>query len=379
MSAARYLISCGGTGGHLAPGIALAQALMERGHRVTLLISEKKVDAQLAAKYPEIHFRTIPGAPLSAVPRALVRFIVQQTRGLWASFRLIGELRPVAIVGFGGFTTAAVIVVGALRRVPVALHEANRVPGRAIRMMAFLARRIYLPIGVKLGRAGDLRVRHASVPVRAEIRRELRDTACGRFGLDPTRPVVAVLGGSQGATALNDWAHRSAGELAAAGIQLCCVTGSGKGAAHVETNPGPQGEEVVSVYLPFCDRMADLLSAADVAVSRAGAGTIAELIRCETPSILVPYPFAADNHQAANAEYLQRQGAAVVVEQKTIDAATPQLLQLVRNEERLAEFRRNLRLLDREDTLRLMVDDLERFYRQRSDGAPLNRPRAAAA
>ena len=146
----RFLIACGGTGGHLSPGIALAEGLNARGHETTLLISHKKVDARLIEKYPHLRFERIPGAPFTLRPAGLVRFVWLQLAAFLFSARIIRAWRPDVIVGFGGFTTAGIILVAALYRRPVALHEANRVPGRAIRLLGGLARRLYLPPGVRL-------------------------------------------------------------------------------------------------------------------------------------------------------------------------------------------------------------------------------------
>ncbi|MBC8011062.1 MAG: glycosyltransferase, partial [Burkholderiales bacterium] len=109
-----FLLSCGGTGGHLSPGIALAEGLAARGHRAVLLISHKKVDTRLAAKYPALRFEPIPGTPFGAHPGVLGRFVVSQSKGFAAGLRLVRSLRPAGIVGFGGFTTASVILAGAL-------------------------------------------------------------------------------------------------------------------------------------------------------------------------------------------------------------------------------------------------------------------------
>lgn len=361
-----FLISCGGTGGHLAPGIALAEELAARGHRVTLLISEKQVDARLAGQYPALEFRRIPGAPFSPSPRGLVRFGVQQARGLLFAYRQIRRLRPSVVVGFGGFTSAAVIVVGAIMGVPVALHEANRVPGRAIRTMAPLARRVYLPVGVTVKNALAGTVRFAGLPVRREIQRLERAEACAVWGLDPAQAVVAILGGSQGASGLNEWARREAGPLAAKGVQLVCVTGPGRGGDETLTLSGPAGRPVMVRFIPFCDRMAALLSAADLVISRAGAGTIAELVRCRVPAVLVPYPHAADNHQAANAAELVRQGGAEVLQQDDVpDGLTPLVDALLAAPERRAAMRAQLAILDRHDPLQLIANDLEQCGRGR--------------
>ncbi len=355
-----FLISCGGTGGHLSPGIALAQGLSERGHRAVLLISHKKVDTRLCEKYPQLDFRRVPSAPFSKNPLGFAQFLLRQTQGFFFSLGLVRKLNPGAIVGFGGFTTASIIVAGALFRVPVALHEANHVPGRAIRLLGRLARRVYLPPGVKLASAPSHAQRSASLPVRPEIQLEPQASARAALGLDPQRPVVAVLGGSQGATALNDWAAQNAAALAASGVQLYCVTGLGKGAAEVREFTDLTGQTIRAIFAPFCDRMATLLSAADLAVSRSGAGTMAELARCQTPAVLVPYPHAADNHQQANAAYFERLGCALVLGQERVAAElTPAVLDLFRNPFQLAQHRQRLLALDRENSLAAFITDLE--------------------
>jgi len=354
-----YLISCGGTGGHLSPGIALAEGLAARGHQAVLLISHKRVDARLVEKYPHLRFERIPGSPFTLKPAGLVSFVVSQTKGFFFSLKLVRSLRPVGIVGFGGFTTAAIIVAAKLRGVPVALHEANRVPGRAIRLLGRLARRVYLPPAVTIPSVREDKVRHVGLPVRKEIVRQSQAEARLRLGLEPKQKVLAIFGGSQGATVLNDWARRELPLLAAGGVQLYCVTGLGKGAAEVMTLKSQDGVPVKAVFVPFCDQVADLLSASDLVLARAGAGSIAELIRCGTPSVVVPYPHAADNHQQANAAYFAREGGGVVVDQTDLLGLSREVIGLIFNGARLQEIRRNLERMNSSDPLELILADLE--------------------
>jgi UDP-N-acetylglucosamine--N-acetylmuramyl-(pentapeptide) pyrophosphoryl-undecaprenol N-acetylglucosamine transferase len=358
-TARTYLLSCGGTGGHLSPGIALAEGLVARGHRAVLLISHKKVDTRLAAKYPALRFEPIPGTPFGAHPAVFARFIVSQTKGFFAGLRLVRSLRPAAIVGFGGFTTASVILAGALHRVPVALHEANRVPGKAVRHLARFARRIYLPSEVTLPGSAAARVRPAALPVRAEIARLPRAEAAARLGLDPAKKILVVFGGSQGATPLNEWARGAAPGLAALGVQLACVTGLGKGDAAFTCHEGPGGADVRQVWIPFCDDVAALLSAADLVVARAGAGSLAEFARIGSPAIVVPYPQAADDHQRANAAWFAKQGGGVVVDQADIARLTPLATALIADDEGLARHRAALERLAAEPALDFILDDLE--------------------
>lgn len=354
----RFLISCGGTGGHLSPGIALAEGLLEHGHEPTLLISRKRVDARLCEKYPELRFERMPGRPFSWSPLKLAACAAGQAQALAFCVRLLARRRPDAIVGFGGFTSGAIVLAGRMARVPVALHEANRVPGLAVRTLGRLADRVYLPLGVSLAAVGRGRIRESGLPVRREIVRFSRAAACGALGLDPNRKVLAVLGGSQGAAALNGWAREQARPLGAAGVQVYCLTGLGKGPDEVVETACAAGGTVRARFVPFSDRMASVLSAADLAVSRAGAGTIAELVRCETPAVLVPYPHAADDHQRANAAFFERQGGGVVIGQDGLAGLRDEVCDAIFNDTLLRKFRANLSRMDRANSLGLMIADL---------------------
>ena len=355
----RFLIACGGTGGHLSPGIALAEALVARGHTTTLLISHKKVDARLSEKYPQLTFERVPSAPFGWRPDKLCRFIWEQGQGLLHCHQLIRRVRPDVIIGFGGFTNAGVVAAGRLAHVPVALHEANRIPGRATRVLSRIARRLYLPPGVRLpGRLG-LMVRHTGLPVRSEIVRLPRAEARAQLGIDPALKLIAVLGGSQGAGPLNRWVEDNLAPLAQDGVQVWCVTGMGKGEVGVREFAGRNGRTVRAWQEPFCDRMGVLISAADLAISRAGAGTLAELVCCETPAILIPYPHAADNHQQANATYFEQQGGGVVVAENALAGLRQEVLDTVFNDWLLNKFRGNLRRMSHENSIEIIVNDLE--------------------
>ena len=373
----KFLISCGGTGGHLSPGIALAEGLAARGHEAVLLVSQKKVDARLLEKYPHLRFARLPGSGFSLNPLQFLKCIGSQARAFLQCVRLVRALRPVGLVGFGGFTSAPLVVAGRLLGVPVALHESNRVPGLAIRTLGCLARRIYLPSGISIPRIRAAATRHVGLPVRREFVRQLPAAARAATGLDLTQKVLVVLGGSQGSGVLNDWMRTQLELLASAGVQVYGVTGLGKGQEGVTMLTSKLGVPVRTESVVFSDRVAQLLSAADLVVSRAGAGTLAELIRCETPAILVPFPEAADDHQRANAAFFASQGGGVVVDQTRLANLTAEVLQLIFNDGRLRECRFNLQRMGRTDPLELMLNDLEQITA--TSAAAARNPQHAAA
>lgn len=360
----RILICCGGTGGHLSPGIAIAQALIRRGHECCLIISKKRVDAQLVKKYPDLQFVAAPGTAFAWSPVGLFHFLWGQMRNFWFGTKLIRSFRPDIVFGFGGFVSVGMGVTGKMFGIPLVLHEANRQPGKTIRILARLSDRIYLPEGIRLRGIPLRKVREAGFPLRKEIYRIPAVEARSSLGLPPDGKLLLVLGGSQGAQALNQWVEQNQEKLASHGIHVLCLTGLGKGEARIEELPGPDRRIVQIRYEPFSDQMNEVLNSADLAIARAGAGTIAEFIACRVPSILVPYPFASDNHQLANARYLEQQGGSVTLEETHIESLYTEVSDMIFNDWFLNRLRGNLKRLNK-DALKLIIQDLEIFLADR--------------
>lgn len=357
-----FVIACGGTGGHLSPGIALAERLSERGYRCILIVSRKKIDARLLEKYPQLEFRRAPGAGLSFSPAGLLKFFCSQVSAVFFAFAFLLKNRPSAFVSFGGFMTLGMALVCKALFIPVLLHEANRVPGKAVRWISRIATRVYLPPGVRVKGLSPLSFRSAGFPVRREIRPLPKSECRERLGFPTAGKLVAVFGGSQGAKPLNDWMESAWEKFAAAGVSVLCVTGPGKdGNDPVRERVSASGQPVTARFIPFCDAMADALSAADLVVSRAGAGTLAECIACRVPAVLVPYPFAADDHQTANAMYYQEKGAGLCVPQTEIETLTETVLDVVSDEALLARFRDGIDKLSLEYVWDNVVSDLEQY------------------
>ncbi len=354
----RFMIVCGGTGGHLAPGISIGQMLQEEGFACRLLVSRREVDSRLRKKYSDLEFIEIPGAPFGWSPRAIFASTSQALMSLIFAFKLIRGWRPHLLIAFGGYLSIGTVLTARLMGIPVALHEANRKPGKAVRFLRRQARRIYLPEGVYLRHVQPDTVRHLGYPVRREMRHTSREQGRRKLGLEVRGKLLVVIGGSLGAMALNEWVRKHQSELAGQGINLFCVSGEGKGSALDQWLPGPDGHPRFIRFIPFCDQMSSLLCAADLVISRAGAGSIAELIRCRTPSILVPFPYATDQHQAANARYLEKNGAGLLIFQEHLGKLLNEVVDLIYNDWLLAQFRCNLGRLDALNRPDLLLRDI---------------------
>lgn len=337
-----YII-CGGTGGHLAPGIATAQRLLDAAVPARIVISEKEVDSRLVQAYPEVPYKRAMGAPFGLKPGVLFRFLCQGLAGLFQAFRSLRSDRPAAVLAFGGYLSVSYALAAWILKVPVVLHEANRKVGRSIRALAGLADMVFLPEGVSLRGIEPGRIRHLGMPLRREVHHIPKDEIRQRLDVPLHAKVMTVVGGSQGAEVLNKWVERHRCSLAADGIWIFLVAGPGKNnlpEREVFQSDLGQGVEVRS--FAFHSALHELFCASDIVVSRAGAGTIAELVACLIPAVLIPYPYSADQHQLANARDLEQRGGCILLEQSGMNTLYREVLDLIFNDWLLGRMRGNL-------------------------------------
>lgn len=312
-------IACGGTGGHLFPGLAVAEALRQRACDVALLISQKDVDQQGAKSAADMDVVTLPAVALQRGHAGAF------LRGGWQSFQTARQLfrgrRPQAVLAMGGFTSAPPILAGKLSGAATFIHEANSIPGRANRWLAPLVDQAFVGFPSAARRLRNRSVLVTGTPVREQFQ-QLDPAACRMaLGLDPDRPVLLVMGGSQGAAGINELVLQSMAALStqSPNLQFFHLTGP-KDTERVRGAYAAQKRK--AVVRPFLTEMELALGAATVAVSRAGASSLAELAAVRVPSILIPYPAAADNHQFHNARALAETGAARLLEQREATPAT---------------------------------------------------------
>ncbi len=310
-------IACGGTGGHFFPGVAVAEQLVRRGCEVTLLISPKDVDQQAAQKISGMEIVTLPAVGLSGGNKiAFLRGFVQSYRAARKHFR---SHPPQAVLAMGGFTSAPPVLAAKHLGAKTFLHESNTIPGRANRWLSRVVSEAFIGFPQASARLHARHVTTTGTPVRPEFQPREAAACRAALGLDPVRPVLLVVGGSQGATGINNLLVNSL-PLWKTDWQFLHFTG----AADAERVRHAYAEKNLrAVVHPFFPEMYQALGAATVAISRAGASSLAELAAMRVPAVLVPFPAAMDNHQFFNARAFEETGAARLLEQKD---ATPECL-----------------------------------------------------
>lgn len=313
----KIIIACGGTGGHLFPGIAVGEALRARGHEVMLLISEKKVDAEASAKYSHLRFETVPAVakPPTLSPRMLP-FLWKTWGSMGLCKKIIREFGADAVLGTGGFTSLPPVYAGHKLGLKTFIHDSNARPGRANVLTSRFCTQVFLGLEAAKAFFPERETVTTGTPVRPEIiNLPSRDDAAALFGLDPNKTTILVTGGSQGARRLNELSAEAAAKLPPE-MQVLHIAGALDFERVSEIDHGRTGHKV----LGFCDQMPAAYALADLVIARSGASSLTEIAISGHPSILVPYPYAADDHQTRNAEVFANAGAAKLVQERDLDA-----------------------------------------------------------
>ena len=328
-------IACGGTGGHLFPGIAVAEQLRQRGCDVALLISPKDVDQQAVKSASGMEIFTLPAVGLQN--RNYFSFARSFVKSLFAARKIFRRRKPDAVLAMGGFTSAPPVFVAKDMGVKTFLHESNTVPGRANRFLSRFVDTAFIGFPEAAAKLRAKKTLVTGTPVRPQFRwgeatdepglagqgeaataredaRPTNTASCrAALGLDANRPTILVVGGSQGAHGLNELVLSALPLLKDRDWQWLHLTGA-KDFENVKAAYAAHG--INAVVKPFLAEMDLALAAATAAVSRAGASSLAEMAAMRLPSLLVPLPTAADNHQFFNAQAFEKTGAAGMLEQK---------------------------------------------------------------
>ena len=362
----RILISGGGTGGHIFPALSIANALKRRLDADILFVgAENRMEMEKvpAAGYP------IKGLPVAGFDRKRlwrnVGVLLKLRKSIGMAKKIVRDFQPDIAIGVGGYCSGPTLKAAQKAGVPTLLQEQNSYAGVTNKLLAKKAAKICVAYdGMERFFPAD-RIIKTGNPVRKDLTERARDRNAAResFGLDPERPTLLIVGGSLGALTLNESLEAGLKELSSHGIQVIWQTGKNFGDRGLKAAKGLKGVVVTN----FITDMASAYAAADLVVSRAGAGSISELELLGKPCVLVPSPNVAEDHQTKNALALSERDAAVLVtDAEAREQLVPTVLKLMGEPEKLKKMSGNISAMALRDSDERIADEVERILGFRS-------------
>jgi UDP-N-acetylglucosamine--N-acetylmuramyl-(pentapeptide) pyrophosphoryl-undecaprenol N-acetylglucosamine transferase len=359
---ARIIIAGGGTGGHIFPAIAIANALKSIDTRADILFVGAKGKMEME-KVPQAGY-PVRGLDIAGFNRSSL------IKNIWLPFKLVKSFlqvrtivksfRPDAIIGVGGYSSFPVLRVGQARKIPTFIHESNSFAGRSNILLGKKATRVFVASTGMEKFFPPEKITVTGNPVRAVIARSTitRSEGIKFFGLEEGKKTVLVIGGSLGARSINQAVDRALDVLLENGLQVIWQTGKDYAA---QAALRVQGKRAVWTG-DFITQMECAYAAGDIVISRAGAMAIAELCVVSKPVLFVPYPFAAEDHQTANANNLVSRNAALMVKDaEAVEKMVPMILELTAAPAKQEELRNNIGSLGVRDADKRIAEEIARM------------------
>ncbi|RMG19707.1 MAG: undecaprenyldiphospho-muramoylpentapeptide beta-N-acetylglucosaminyltransferase [Bacteroidetes bacterium] len=363
MSAKRFIIAGGGTGGHIFPAVSIANEIRRRYEDAQILFVGAKggMEMQVVPRHGyDIEAVWISGIHRQLTIRNIVRnllFPIKLISSLNQGGKIIRRFRPDVVVGVGGYASGPVARVAAKRGIPLVLCEQNAFPGLVNRWLAPLASKILLGNADAAKYFPPEKTVLTGNPIR-EFALVPRDEAARSLGFDAEKPILLSLGGSLGAATINQALLAGVDQLTAAGVQLLWQCGK----RYYEQLQPQLPEHPGLQLMAFIDDMALAYSAADLVISRAGGSTISELIALSKPAILVPSPNVAEDHQTKNARSLSDRKAAILVpDAEAQSRLVPAALEVLKDPRKLNELKTGIEHIEKHQAAKEIVDEIEKL------------------
>jgi UDP-N-acetylglucosamine--N-acetylmuramyl-(pentapeptide) pyrophosphoryl-undecaprenol N-acetylglucosamine transferase len=354
------VIACGGTGGHLFPGLAVAESLRDRGHEVMLFVSEKEVDT-LALSGRTFRFEKLPTVGLpSLYSPAIFGFLRRFNESLSLCRSSYQKFKPQVVLGMGGFTSTAPILAGRMRGIATLIHESNAIPGKANRLTARLVRAVLLGFKECAAFFPKVKTEVTGTPIRTELKRLDRQSAREKLGLRGDLTTLLVMGGSQGASGINQAIIKSLPALHHVPLQVIHLSGTREERLVADNY---RRENIPAYVSAFHHRMEEVYSAADFTVARSGAASLAEFAFFGLPGILIPFPYAADDHQSRNAQIFVRANAAILLKESDLsgDLLARNIKDLVADVRKIRRMSENCSRLAPQDAAGRVAATMEKY------------------
>jgi UDP-N-acetylglucosamine--N-acetylmuramyl-(pentapeptide) pyrophosphoryl-undecaprenol N-acetylglucosamine transferase len=355
----RIIIAGGGTGGHIFPAIAIANALKKIDESIEILFVGAKGKMEME-KVPQAGYK-IEGLDIAGFNRSsLIKNIGLPFKLIKSFFQvrnIVKEFKPHAVMGVGGYSSFPVLRFAQAKGIPTFIHESNSFAGKSNIMLGKKATKIFTGTDGMEKFFPKERIMITGNPVRRAIVQAGISQSEGIrfFGLDENKKTVLVIGGSLGAKSINEAIDKNVDELLNTGLQLIWQTGKPYAAKAKEHTAGKP-----SVWVnEFITQMEYAYAAADIVVARAGAMTVAELCVVKKPVLFVPYPFAAEDHQTVNAMQLVNKNAAMMIKDgEAPGKLVPMTIELAKDENRQAEMKKNIAALAITDADKVIADEI---------------------
>jgi UDP-N-acetylglucosamine--N-acetylmuramyl-(pentapeptide) pyrophosphoryl-undecaprenol N-acetylglucosamine transferase len=353
----KFIISGGGTGGHIFPALSIADEIKKNFPESEILFvgakNKMEMDRVPAAGY------SIEGLWISGLNRTdklkNIFFPFKLISSLWKARKIINRFKPDAVIGTGGFASGPIMYMAQMKGIPTFIQEQNSFPGITNKLLAKKSDKIYVAYN-GLERFFDKdKIEITGNPVRSNLLKEKtnKEEAAHFFGLDPKKKTILVIGGSLGAMPVNRAIEKRIDEIKEQGWQLIWQTGKN----HYQHFK--KFEDKGIKVLPFIQDMSAAYSIADVILSRAGAGTVSELAIVGKPVILIPSPYVAEDHQTKNAQSLVNSEAAILIEEKELDNRLfEELLNLFSDTDKYKKLSDNLKKLAKPEATKEIVNDI---------------------
>ncbi|MDE3184691.1 MAG: undecaprenyldiphospho-muramoylpentapeptide beta-N-acetylglucosaminyltransferase [Bacteroidota bacterium] len=338
----KIIIAGGGTGGHIFPALAIANALKDQDAAIEILFVGAKGKMEME-KIPAAGYKIV-GLDIAGYNRSSLIKNISLPVKLVASFlqvrKILKTFKPDAVVGVGGYSSFPVLRSAQSMKIPTFIHESNSLPGKSNIMLGKRATEIFVPSEGMEKYFPSEKLKITGNPIRKVFLKNIsKEEARKFFGLSPELKTVFVMGGSLGAKSINETIEENIDLFKKNKLQLIWQTGK-----NFAPHAAKAEEERTNMWSnAFIDKMENAYAAADVVISRSGAMTVAELCVVAKPAIFVPYPFAAEDHQTVNAAVLVNKKAALMVpDAKAKSELFPCLLQLVNDEQQMKELKNNI-------------------------------------
>lgn len=359
----KAVITGGGTGGHIYPALAIADKLNKMGWEIEYIGCEDSLEEDVLKK-TDYNFRKLNVLPLPRkINFKLFKSVFFSLKAVYNSYKLLKELNPDVVFGTGGYVTGPVLLSGYLRRIPTVIHEQNIYPGVTNKILSYFVNEIAVS-NIEASKYFSKRVQNKIIetgnPIREKIVEVKRETGIQKLGLNKDYKTLFIMGGSQGAKTINN-AFIDAIEkiMDLNDLQVVLITGK----KNYENVVG-KIENYIKEYnerlkvLSYLDNIEWAYAAADLIIYRAGATGLAEITGRGLPAILVPFPYSAEGHQKVNAKFMEKENAAVMVEDQAFngDILYKLLNEILYDENRLKAMKQNSKKLAKLDADQNIVD-----------------------